>query len=915
MCCMCGGRFSFLDHQTEHFIKHKDEVCCHLCQMKFSNMNSLALHLKNAHLKYHMFCKSCNMCMGPHVAKKWTVETDKKLTPVTPKKEPLDEEMEEVIIKNEEVEVEYVKEEVEEVVVGGMNETKENCITETPEDNKMANGNLQDHTYFSTQTCSSIREATNNVVMYTSSENVLVFINKTDPRISPKDSYTESDKQRASADDQVVCGVIHDHTYLSTQSFANPMLLEKHISAQNTFSSFCKTASNVVNSGTENIQVFNSKVDTRISTNDPENPESDQDQIWKHDHSYFSRQSCTNCEFDFIQEDAVVDEYKDSIQRINHKDSDSSATDDLVYTCLDDLSLNAMDSHSSPTDDSVYISQDDLPSVFCLSTDISGNTSKEGCKSKSWNACQKQENTNQTSAGSVDSINSYSSTSLYNGLEICNSCGLSKIPNAKKSMVSQKSHIHCTCTRFTCSVCGIVFGTEEMFLKHQAEKHPLTKYICARCLHLFPNQKIFLQHVCSNSKGFNDESFTPSKSTNNANEPLLTILNHVPPSASAEPSKQPLSSQGVNVKTTPNLETVLNSTSPSLPNSTSTILTKKDPVQVMTTKPSSCAQKTEACLVMNGDQGQVTTPISTVTQKQFEQVQVLHALQPKVVTQTLSSSSPTFSPFSNQILLLSSQGQRQITPISTVPQTKSEQMHNLTTLPTKVVTHTMLTSSIVLPQQHPSFAVPLPPFAVPLPPSEVSSSVSTPSQLGQLPESSVSFLDICRSSFSSSSQGPLKIVAMFVNRSKELALQKRMRQSWRSKAVFPCRQCGAVSRQFSLGVRHRYQHRGPRIHRCQCGRAFQQRMHLLRHQVQHAEATRYVCAACGQMFCGMQQLACHKPLFRITHSNRKKKANAECRNMFRCYCGHSFTRPAALLWHMLKNSKVRKSRLKGFRLT
>lgn len=903
MCCMCGGRFSFLDHQTEHFIKHKDEVCCHLCQMKFSHMNSLALHLKNAHHKYHVFCKSCNMCMGPHVAKKWTVETDNKLTPVTPKQEPLDEEMEEVIIKNEEVEVECVKEEVEEVVVGRMDETKENCISETPEDNEMANGNLQDHTYFSTQTCSSIREATNNVVMYTSSENVLVFINKTDPRISPKDSYTESDQQRATEDDQVVCGVIHDHTYLSTQSSANPMLLEEHTSAQNTFGSFCKTASNVVNSGTENIQVFNSKVDTRISTNDPGRTESDQDRVWKHDHPYFSRQSCANCEFDFIQEDAVAEEYKDSVQRMNHKDSDSSATDDLVYTCLDDLSLNAMDSHSSPTDDLVYISQDDLPSVFSLCTDISGDASEEGCKSKSWSACQKQEDTDQTSAGPVDSVNSYNSNSLYNGLEICNSCGLSKIPNAKKSAVTQKSQIHCTCTPFTCSLCEIAFVTEELFLNHQAKKHPLTKYFCARCLHLFPNQNIFIQHVCSNSEGFNDESFTPSKSTNDANEPSLTILNHVPPSASAEPSKQPLSSQGVNIKTTPNLETLLNSTPRSLPNSTPTAFTKKVPVQVMTTKPSSCAQKTVACLVMNGDRGQVTTPISTVTQKQFGQVQVLHALQP---TQTLSSSPPTFSPFSNQILLLSSQGQSQITPVSTVPQTKS-----VSTLPTKVVTHTMLTSSIVLPQQHPSFAVPSPPPVL----SEVSSSVPAPSQLGQLPESSVSFLDICRSSFSSSSQGPLKIVAMFVNRSKELALQKRMRQSWRSKAVFPCRQCGAVSRQFSLGVRHRYQHRGPRIHRCQCGRAFEQRMHLLRHQVQHAEATRYVCASCGQMFCGMQQLACHRPLFKITHSNRKKKANTECRNMFRCYCGHSFTRPAALLWHMLKNSKVRKSRLKGFRLT
>lgn len=155
---------------------------------------------------------------------------------------------------------------------------------------------------------------------------------------------------------------------------------------------------------------------------------------------------------------------------------------------------------------------------------------------------------------------------------------------------------------------------------------------------------------------------------------------------------------------------------------------------------------------------------------------------------------------------------------------------------------------------------------------------------------------------------------MFGNQSRELALQKRMCQSWRSKAVFPCRRCGAVSRQFSLGVRHRYQHRGPRLYRCQCGRTFHQRMHLLRHQVQHAEATRYVCAACGQMFSGTKLLACHRPLFRITQSNRKKQVTKECRNVFQCYCGHSFMRPAALLWHMLKNSKAHKPCLKGFRL-
>ncbi|XP_059423160.1 uncharacterized protein LOC132157920 [Carassius carassius] len=55
-------------------------------------------------------------------------------------------------------------------------------------------------------------------------------------------------------------------------------------------------------------------------------------------------------------------------------------------------------------------------------------------------------------------------------------------------------------------------------------------------------------------------------------------------------------------------------------------------------------------------------------------------------------------------------------------------------------------------------------------------------------------------------QAPLQVVAMFVNQSRDLALQKRLKQSWRSKTIFPCRHCGAVSRQPSLKVRHRYLH-------------------------------------------------------------------------------------------------------------
>ncbi|KAM4600967.1 uncharacterized protein ACJ7VT_020830 [Polymixia lowei] len=88
---------------------------------------------------------------------------------------------------------------------------------------------------------------------------------------------------------------------------------------------------------------------------------------------------------------------------------------------------------------------------------------------------------------------------------------------------------------------------------------------------------------------------------------------------------------------------------------------------------------------------------------------------------------------------------------------------------------------------------------------------------------------------------PLSIVSMFKNDSRKLALKRRTKAGWRSKAPYLCRQCGAISRQPSLIVSHRYLHRGHRTHRCQCGRTFLHRLHLLRHCVQHAETTSYIC--------------------------------------------------------------------------
>ncbi|XP_029594178.1 uncharacterized protein si:dkey-79d12.4 isoform X2 [Salmo trutta] len=154
---------------------------------------------------------------------------------------------------------------------------------------------------------------------------------------------------------------------------------------------------------------------------------------------------------------------------------------------------------------------------------------------------------------------------------------------------------------------------------------------------------------------------------------------------------------------------------------------------------------------------------------------------------------------------------------------------------------------------------------------------------------------------------PLSIMCMFVNRSKELALEKRMKMSWRSKGTYTCRQCGAISQQPSLSVKHRYLHRGSRRYRCHCGRSFLRRLHLLRHYLQHAQATRYICTACGETFDGAKCLAQHmvgaSNTTRCPGDSITLKLRKECRIPFSCHCGQVFCRPAAFLWHKLKNTQ------------
>ncbi|XP_072535123.1 uncharacterized protein [Salminus brasiliensis] len=527
--------------------------------------------------------------------------------------------------------------------------------------------------------------------------------------------------------------------------------------------------------------------------------------------------------------------------------------------------------------------------------------------------------------GSLNSVkpNVAPESSPSKDLQICSSCGLSKVPRMGKPTE------RCRCMpKSTCYICGAVCGSDQLLLKHQAETHPLTKYICSSCLQVFPNHSSFVVHSCCKTKV---PVVTPAKTASNVQNPATMILKFVPSPAVGGSSKQPINNGGsltvpssLNMLFSNNVISIVDASQELGGVANSTL-----PVSVPVTPN---GDQKVACITLNGGQDTVT-PVFMATRANTGQMQVVipssspantkpteMVFQGGVLPQhhQVLDASPLVSTSTSLPMSLSSTSapvcnQSKVTlRIPTYPSTSNKVSVSFSPTPVQFPKSTLVSASSMktLPSTSQSFPGNVRPVIIPVPaPAPISSSAATLTHSTTAVQSSISHLDSCISSFPDQvpppSQDPLRIVTMFVNQSQELALQKRLRQSWRSKTVFPCRHCGAIARQPALGVRHRYQHRGPRLHRCQCGRTFQQRLHLLRHQVQHAEAMRYVCAACGQTFQGTHQLACHKQrvLFRVMPSNTKKLVRRDCRNVFHCNCGQGFTRSSALLWHMLKNSK------------
>lgn len=406
----------------------------------------------------------------------------------------------------------------------------------------------------------------------------------------------------------------------------------------------------------------------------------------------------------------------------------------------------------------------------------------------------------------------------------------------------------------SCCLCKVACKNEESLLKHMTEKHPKTSYICSTCRKVFPRQENLKNHVCLIPRG---NMVTP-----------LTQLPNMPLPYSSGQGKPIASALHTNQSTVKILNFI-----PAV-NKVST-----DPP-----RPVASLGSTEALTLHQLLQ---TTPAVTpkVTNLVPQVVAVPQTLMRSSFAPSLFVSHPNIpvsTPSVVRPLLLNP-------PRLTirVPTPSSRPLPIVVSFSPTVntITPALVSSSRTALRQRP---VPkIRPVPVNIPPV---TSVACPTLVSALTRNNQSQVPPAQI------QAPLRIVGMYMN---HMALQKPLEQSWSSKTIFPCRHCGAVSRQPSMRVRHRYLHRGSRLYRCQCGRSFQRQLHLLRHQVQHAESVQFVCTWCGNTFKGAHELTSHKR----KHKKGTRQVKKKCKVVFDCSCGQIFARPSALLWHMLKNTK------------
>uniref|UniRef100_A0A8D2LRL5 Uncharacterized protein n=1 Tax=Varanus komodoensis TaxID=61221 RepID=A0A8D2LRL5_VARKO len=104
--------------------------------------------------------------------------------------------------------------------------------------------------------------------------------------------------------------------------------------------------------------------------------------------------------------------------------------------------------------------------------------------------------------------------------------------------------------------------------------------------------------------------------------------------------------------------------------------------------------------------------------------------------------------------------------------------------------------------------------------------------------------------------------------------------------VYQCSECGESFNWREGFVRHWEKHMGERLHECsQCGKCFSQRESLNRHEKIHTGKKPYECPACGKHFCRRDSLVRHQKF----HTGEKPYQCPEC--------GKSFNQREVLLRH------------------
>ncbi|XP_055066371.2 uncharacterized protein [Misgurnus anguillicaudatus] len=951
LCCVCGEQFPFLDQLMEHFKTHKDEVCCHLCQTNFSRAISLALHLKYAHPRYHLFC---TICQVPFVSS-WHLN------------EHLENHQKELTTHKKDVELVDVKPLIK------MKDTDD--IIESISIQSWDSMFLHDHSYclpghlnvshskaIQVQTRTCIRKC-NDIV-----------------KCLPMDSLSEGAQQVSSS-------------YFTVTSQHVKIIFNKEAQNNSPSTSRSSSPSSRSESACEEEYEVPGEEESTDSADEEDDVRYSGDSDYRPDEDLSSDSECSTG-FD-------TDNSKSSLESCHEKTHANQSKNAESFTCSGILesqtppnsqtncSYVKFDSQTlsiSQTDSSTIkvepqtlpISQtDSSPIKFGSQTPPTSQTDSLTIKLES-----------QTPPTSPPE--SYASTFESQTLPTS---------RTDSSTSAEKNRNDCEKNpTFSCRMCKKECKNRDNLLKHIADKHPTAVYICEGCFNTFPQQDAFQRHACWKrptgqmsvllatpgtqvpSHILRPKTFkvvpmpklpTPGLSPTVASTKLSQNLKSTNLVPTVTPVTKIYETVGQTVTTLPQttVPTQTMVAQPNVPVHSSTKERPSLPNQSMTTihipapyNPSPQTQNKGFVtlsptinfpaphLVSDNSNKSIPAPrqtfVTNITPPGNPPVHspsIVRASFPnqtmktiRIPTQTQNkvvvSFSPTVPNFSAPILVSGNSNksipaprQKFVAIITPSQLSGNISGHSLSIVRPSLAKQSMTTICIPTPynpslqtqnQVVVSFSPTMHNFSAPILVSSNSNKSIPASKPLKLPANALVTHASCPtlvsallqknqpkvSSHTSSAKvknpttGSLKAVAKSQRKSKDLAQQK----TWRSKSIFPCRHCGAISRQPSLRLRHRYLHQRSRLYRCKCGCSFQRQLHLLRHQVQHAESVRFVCACCGSTFNGAHELARHKQGLKTKH---RQYAQKQCISAFDCICGKMFARPSALLWHMLKNTK------------